>query len=155
MTVKLPYIKPYFSYSVFVLLNNQQYNCNITKYVLSVQTVWWHILCIYWWLAVECFLSGFYSRFLNICICLQCDICATTTADHLHLTASVLQQLRYIHLMTLVTSHWLVYHLHVLNGRVVCFKWWPYFVTIPHPTKNGVTDMWFAIPPEWMGHSLY
>ncbi len=38
MTVKLPSIRPYFTYSVFVLLNNHQYNCNITKSFLSVGT---------------------------------------------------------------------------------------------------------------------
>ncbi len=35
MTVKLPCIRPYFSLC-FVLLNNHQYNCNITKYFLRV-----------------------------------------------------------------------------------------------------------------------
>ncbi len=35
MSVKLQCIRPYFSYC-FVLLNNHQYNCNITKSFLSV-----------------------------------------------------------------------------------------------------------------------
>ncbi len=35
MTVKLPCIR-HISAIVFVLLNNHQYNCNITKYFLSV-----------------------------------------------------------------------------------------------------------------------
>ncbi len=37
MTVKLPCVRPYFS-QCFVLLNNHQYNCNITKSFLSVVT---------------------------------------------------------------------------------------------------------------------
>ncbi len=36
MTVKLRLIRPYFSYRNYVLLNNHQYNCNITKSFLSV-----------------------------------------------------------------------------------------------------------------------
>ncbi len=36
MTVKLSRIRPYFSHSVFVLLNNHQYNCNFTKSFLIV-----------------------------------------------------------------------------------------------------------------------
>ncbi len=35
MAVKLPRTRPYFSYRVFVLLNNHQYSCNITKSFLS------------------------------------------------------------------------------------------------------------------------
>ncbi len=36
MTVQLPCVRSYFSYSVFLLLNNHQYNYNITKSFLNV-----------------------------------------------------------------------------------------------------------------------
>ncbi len=37
MTVKLPRIRPYFKLQCFMLLDNHQYNCNITKSFLSVE----------------------------------------------------------------------------------------------------------------------
>ncbi len=44
MTVKLPRIRPYFS-QCFVLLSKHQYNCNITKSFLSVDSFWNSVIC--------------------------------------------------------------------------------------------------------------